>query len=182
MNQQIVQANYNYKELLCYKKAVVIYDLTYHFCNRFLVKYDRTFNQMIQAARSGKQNIVEGSIDKSSSYEMAISLINVARGSYKELLEDYTDYLRARNLQLWDFNSKEVTAMRKYGIEHYDPQTFVRLAENRNDEVIANMVIVLLYQEDTLLMRYLNSIENEFQLNGGIKEKMYSLRPKTWLH
>ena len=182
MTSRIVQTNSNYTDLLCYKKAVVIYDLTYHFCSRFIDKRDRTHDQMIQAARSGKQNIVEGIVDKSTSYEMAIKLLNVARGSQKELLEDLLDYLRVRNLNLWVSNSEQVKAMRKFGIQNDDSQIFIKLAESRNDEVVANMLIVLLYQSDTLLMRYIHSIENEFKENGGIKERMYKLRIATRNH
>ena len=91
---RIIDSNTNYSDLLCYKKTVVIYDITHHFCKRFVEPRDRTYDQMIQAARSGKQNIVEGTIDKASSYEMCLKLLNVARGSLKELLEDYKDYLR----------------------------------------------------------------------------------------
>ena len=176
MDSRIVQANNNYGDLLCYKKAVVIYDLAYYFCSRYVNKHDRTYDQIIQAARSGKQNIVEGVIDKSTSYEMAIKLLNVARGSHKELLEDLLDYLRVRNLELWPTNSNQVRAMRKLGIENSDSQFFINLAESRNDEVIANMIIVLLYQSDTLLMRYIRSVEDEFRENGGIKERMYRVR------
>lgn len=176
MSNRLVNSNHNYADLLCYKKAVVIYDLTHHFCTRFISEHDRTFDQMIQAARSGKQNIVEGTVDKATSYEMAIKLINVARGSLKELLEDYKDYLRVHRLQLWPLDSREVEAMRKLGKEQSDPSHYVTLAESRSAEVVANMVIVLLYQADTLLMRYIASVEEEFRLEGGVKERMYAVR------
>ena len=170
MNSRIVQTNSNYTDLLCYKKAVVIYDLTYHFCSRFIDKRDRTHDQMIQAARSGKQNIVEGIVDKSTSYEMAIKLLNVARGSQKELLEDLLDYLRVRNLNIWASNSEQVKAMRKFGIENDDSQRFIKLAESRNDEVVANMVIVLICQADVLLDRYENKQEEKFVREGGFRQ------------
>lgn len=176
MCARIVNSNHNYSTLLCYKKAVVIYDLTHHFCTRFIDARDRTFDQMVQAARSGKQNIVEGTVDKATSYEMAIKLINVARGSLKELLEDYKDFLRVNGHELWSFDSKEVDAMRRLGTEHTESEYFVKLAESRTADVIANMVVVLLYQADTLLMRYIASIEDEFKANGGVKEKMYAVR------
>ena len=176
MEHQIIASNNNYEELLCYKKAQVIYDLTYHFCTRFIDKYDRTFDQMIQAARSGKQNIVEGIIDSSSSIEMAIKLINVARGSHKELLEDFKDYLRTRNMKQWEYGSREVAAMRKIGTEHTDSEYYIRLAESRTDDVIANMTIVLLHQEDKLILGYLRHIEERFKSEGGIKERMYHVR------
>jgi four helix bundle suffix protein len=131
---------------------------------------------MIQAARSGKQNIVEGTVDKATSYEMAIKLINVARASLKELLEDYKDYLRVNGHTQWSLDSKEVDAMRRLGTEHTESEYFVALAESRTADVIANMVVVLLYQADTLLMRYIASIEAEFKAQGGVKEKMHAVR------
>ena len=176
MDKRLVQPNRNYSSLLCYQKALAIYDLTYHFCSRFIDKRDRTYDQMIQAARSGKQNIVEGTIDKSTSYEMMLKLLNVSRGSHLELLEDYKDYLRVRKLRLWETTSKEVETMRKLGMEHTESEFFIRIAETRSDEVIANMAIVLLYQADVLTMRYIEYIEAEFRKQGGIKERMYAVR------
>lgn len=176
MDSRLVQPNRNYTSLLCYQKALVIYDMTYYFCERFLDKRDRTHDQMLQAARSGKQNIVEGTVDKSSSYEMMIKLLNVSRGSHMELLEDFYDYLRVRKLRLWEAASKEVAAMRRLGTEHSESDFFINLAVTRSDETIANMIIVLLHQAETLTMRYIKHIEKEFREQGGIKEKMYAVR------
>lgn len=176
MDSRLVQTNRNYTSLLCYQKALVIYDMTYHFCERFLDKRDRTHDQMLQAARSGKQNIVEGTVDKSSSYEMMIKLLNVSRGSHMELLEDFHDYLRVRKLRLWEAASKEVAAMRRLGTEHSESDFFINLAVTRSDETLANMIIVLLHQAETLTMRYIRHIEEEFREQGGIKEKMYAVR------
>src|ERR1700681_3143325 len=105
----------HYSELLSCQKAEVVYDLTYRFCQRFLNRGDRTIDQMVQAARSGKQNIVEGSKASGTSKEMEIKLTNVARTSLKELLVDYKDFLRVRDLQLWDTDSKEAKFVRKLG-------------------------------------------------------------------
>src|SRR5580698_6395628 len=105
----------NYQELLSYQKAEVVYDLTYRFCQRFLNKSDRTIDQMVQAARSGKQNIVEGSKASGTSKEMENKLTNVARSSLEELLVDYHDFLRVRDLPLWDKDSKEALFVRKLG-------------------------------------------------------------------
>lgn len=176
MDKHIIDSNCNYTDLLCYKKAVVIYDLTHHFCDRFIDKRDRTYDQMTQAARSGKQNIVEGVVDKASSYEMAIKLLNVARGSLKELLEDYKDYLRTHNHCVWAVDSKEVEVMRRLGVEREDSAYFLRVAESRTAETIANMSIVLIYQADTLIMRYIKSVEEDFKANGGVKERLYKIR------
>lgn len=96
-----IPAHGNYRELLSYQKAEVIYDLTYRFCQRFLARNDRTIDQMVQAARSGKQNILEGSKASGTSKEMEIKLTNVARASQEELLADYQDFLRVRGLPIW---------------------------------------------------------------------------------
>ena len=166
----------SYPSLLCYKKAVVIYDLTYHFCTRFIDKRDRTYDQMIQAARSGKQNIVEGYTDASTSYEVALKLYNIARGSLKELLEDYHDYLRTRNLSLWELGSKENRAMRQLGKRELDSAYYLNLAESRSDETIANMLIVLLYQEDVVLKNFIESEGSRFATEGGFREKLSRIR------
>src|SRR5262245_62764690 len=97
----------HYQTLLSYQKAEVVYDLTFRFCQRFLTKGDRTIDQMVQAARSGKQNIAEGSQASGTSRETEIKLTNVARSSLEELLVDYQDFLRVRDLRLWDKNSRE---------------------------------------------------------------------------
>src|SRR5580704_14771130 len=103
----------NYQELLSYQKAEVVYDLTYRFCQRFLSRGDRTIDQMVQAARSGKQNIAEGSKASGTSKEMEIKLTNVARASLEELLVDYRDFLRVRDLRLWEKDSKESLFVRQ---------------------------------------------------------------------
>ncbi len=103
----------DYKKLLSYQKAEVVYDLTHCFCGRFLKTGDRTIDQMVQAARSGKQNIAEGSRASGTSKEAEIKLTNVARASLEELLIDYQDFLRVRGLPLWDKDSKEAQYVRK---------------------------------------------------------------------
>src|SRR5438094_8099362 len=105
----------NYQALLSYQKAEIVYDLTYRFCQRFLNRGDRTIDQMVQAARSGKQNIAEGSTASGTSKEMEIKLTNVARASLEELLVDYHDYLRVRDLRLWEKDSAEAQFVRKLG-------------------------------------------------------------------
>ena len=176
MEKPLIPRYTNYQDLLCYKKSVVIYDLTYLFCSRYIDKHDRTHDQMVQAARSGKQNIVEGTIDSGSSVEMGIKLLNVARGSLKELIEDYKDYLRVRNMRLWEPNSKEVEAMRRIGVVKQESEYFTSLASTRNDETIANMAIVLIYQADVLIIKYIEYLEDKFKKEGGIKEMMYKIR------
>ncbi|MBR4850259.1 MAG: four helix bundle suffix domain-containing protein [Alistipes sp.] len=174
---EITKQNNNlYRNLIAYRKAVVIYDLTYHFCERFIVVGDRTKDQMIQAARSGKQNIVEGKAASLTSAESHLMLLGVARSSFQELLEDYLDYLRTRKLRIWETDSKEVEAMRELGLTHTDSTFFLELAETRNDEVIANMAIVLLYQEDVLLRKHIEKQIGRFVNNGGFKESLAKAR------
>ena len=161
-----------YRKLKVYRKTEVIYDLTYYFCKKYLKLGDRTIDQMVQAARSGKQNIVEGNEVAETSAETMLKLLGVARGSLQELLIDYEDYLRVRNLRLWAEDSKEVDAMRKLGLEHEDSTFFIDLAQTRSDEVVANMVIVLIYQADALLNGYINRKYNDFLREGGFREKL----------
>ena len=155
-----------------YRKAEIIYDLTFYFCGKYLRKGDRTIDQMVQAARSGKQNIIEGNEVANTSTETFLKLLDVAQGSLQELLADYEDYLRVRNLRLWSPRSKEVTAMRKLGIEHEDSAYFLSLAQTRSDEVVANMVIVLIYQADALLNGYFRKRYNDFLQEGGFRERL----------
>ena len=168
-----------YRKLKVYRKTEVVYDLTYYFCKKYLKLGDRTIDQMIQAARSGKQNIVEGNEVAVTSAETMLKLLGVARGSLQELLIDYEDYLRVRNLRLWAEDSKEVDAMRKLGLEHEDSAFFLELAQPRSDEVVANMVIVLIYQADTLLNGYINRKYSDFLREGGFREKLTRERIKT---
>ena len=161
----------SYRTFLAYRKAEVIYDMTYYFCKKYLKYGDRTIDQMVQAARSGKQNIIEGKEAARTSYETLLKLINVARSSLQEFA-DYEDYLRVRNLRLWSKDSVEVGAMRKLGIAHKDSKFFLSLAETRNDEVVANMVIVLICQADVLLDRYEQKQKEKFLKEGGFRENL----------
>ena len=170
------QNNDLYRNLTAYQKAVVIYDLTYHFCNRFITLGDRTKDQMIQAARSGKQNIVEGKAASLTSSETHIKLLNVARASFQELLVDFEDYLRTRKLQIWEIDSHKVEAMRKLGLSYADSDFFIKLAEERDDETIANMVIVLIHQEDVLLRKHIEKQLAKFINEGGFRESLTKAR------
>lgn len=106
MTQPFLSQRGNYKELIAFRKSECIFDITFYFANKYLVKGDRTIDQMIQAARSGKQNIAEGSAAATTSREMEIKLYNVARASLQELLVDYEDYLRVRGLSHWNINDE----------------------------------------------------------------------------
>ena len=165
------------KTLLSFRKAQIIYDLTFHFAYTFLSKGDRTVDQMIQAARSGKQNIAEGSAAGVTSMETAIKLTNVAKASFLELLLDYEDFLRVRNFRQWELDSKEVAFLRKKSVDSTIPdQWFVDLAKTRPSETVANMAIVFLHQEDFLLQKQLDAFEKKFLEQGGFKEQMFAAR------
>ncbi len=167
----------NYEELLSYQKAQVIYDLTFRFCERFLKKGDRTIDQMVQAARSGKQNIVEGSKASVTSTEMEIKLTNVARASLEELLEDYRDFLRVRDLPLWDKDSPQAQYVRKLGARpHVTYEAYREFCDTRPAEVVANIAICLIHQANYLLDQQIRGLERDFLKEGGIRERMTRAR------
>ena len=167
------------RSLLTYREATVIYDLTFHFAHTFLSKGDRTIDQMIQAARSGKQNIAEGSAAGVTSMETAIKLTNVAKASFLELLLDYEDFLRVHHCRQWEKDSEEVRFLRQKSTDPAVPDSwFVELAKTRPAETVANMAIVFLHQEDYLLQTQLDALEKKFLSQGGFREQLLSARLK----
>ena len=131
-----------YRKLLSYQKAEIVYDATVRFCERFLNRRDRTYDQMVQAARSGKQNLVEGSAAAGTSKKMEVTLTGVARASLEELLTDYQDFLRTRNLPLWDKDSKAAKAARRLGMgKHPSYESYRSYVETRSPETSANVII-----------------------------------------
>ncbi len=169
----------DYKQLLSYQKSDVVFQITYYFCSHFLTKGDRTVDQMVQAARSGKQNIIEGCAASSTSAKTEIKLVNVAKASLKELLEDYEDYLKTRNHRQWEKGSREYEAMRQLGRNHNDAEFFMQLVATRPPETIANMAIILINQADYLLFRQLERLEQDFIKNGGFSERMTRIRRES---
>lgn len=167
----------NYRELLSFQKAEIIFDLTFRFCQRFLSRGDRTVDQMVQSARSGKQNISEGSKASGTSKETEVKLTNVARASLEELLLDYEDYLRVRDLRLWDKDSKEALFVRNLGKQPNGTyETYRTYVETRSDEVIANIAICLIHQANYLLDQQLRRLEQDFVKEGGMRERMTRAR------
>ncbi len=168
----------NYQKLLSYQKSEIVYDLTFRFCERFLHNYrDRTVDQMIQAARSGKQNIAEGSKAAKTSSEMELKLTNVARASLEELLLDFQDYLRTRNHPIWDKNSKEalyVRGLSNKSDESYE--TYREFIDTRDAGVVANIALCLTHQANYLLDKQIARLEKDFLEKGGLKELMYKAR------
>lgn len=167
----------DYRTLLSFQKAEVIYDITFRFVHKFLSRGDRTVDQMIQSARSGKKNILEGSKAALTSKETEIKLTNVARASLEELLDDYLDFLRARDLPVWDKDSKEAQFVRKLGRK--TPQTYEiyrEFVETRPPEIVANIAICLIHQANYLIDQQLHRLEQDFLKNGGLRERMTRAR------
>ena len=166
----------NYHGLIAYQKAECIYDITFYFAHTHLDKSDRTIDQMVQAARSGKQNIAEGSAASATSTETELKLINVARASLQELLADYTDYLRVHALEQWAMDSEKARQARLVCSRHNDTAYYRTAIAERSAETIANIAITLIHQEDVLLRKLLQRLEDDFVRQGGIKERMYAAR------
>lgn len=176
MGSGFLQQKGGYRSLRVYKLTEVIYDLTYCFCSRFLRKGDRTVDQMIQAARSGKQNIAEGSMAATTSAETEIKLTNVALASLEELLLDYEDYLRVRRLPHWDSSHSRYVRMRRYVLEPAFLNEYQSLGDRLDDEELANLCITLICQATVMLRRLVISQQEMFLKNCGVREQMTRAR------
>ena len=166
----------HYRNLRVYQVTEIIYDITYHFTQHYLEKGDRTIDQMIQAARSGKQNISEGNQAAATSSETEIKLTNVAKASLEELLNDYEDYLRVRNLSQWDARHPRYEKMRQYARSRQIQQDYAANIQRMNDEELANLCITLIHQATYMLHKLLATMQTRFVTEGGIKERMYQTR------
>ena len=160
-----------------YQKTVVLYQMTYVFTKRFLPVYgDRTVDQMVQAARSGKQNIVEGSTDGVTSMEMELKLLNVARASIQELLEDFQDYIKSRKLKQWAQGHPRFDAMLSYCRNHNQLEDYEVFFERWSDEELSNIAITLCRMVDKMMVSYQKRKEYEFIKEGGLRERMTAAR------
>ena len=166
----------NWEGLYFYQKSNVLYQLTFVFTKRFLTRGDRTIDQMVQAARSGKQNIVEGSADGVTSMEMELKLLNVARSSIKELKEDYEDYITSRHLQRWNPGHERYDGMLKFCRKHNRIEDYQDYFEKWTDEEMANIALTLCHMVDRMMMTYQKQQEETFVKEGGIKERMTAAR------
>lgn len=178
MDNGFIPPHGHYQELLSYKKSAIVYSATVKFCERFISIKDRTYDQMIQAARSGKQNIIEGSKASGTSKETEIKLINVARASLEELLEDYKDYIKNRKEVIWDKDSREALYVRKLAYtkdESYE-NSYEQFIETRSGVVCANIILCLIHQCNYLLDQQIRRLEEDFIKNGGLRERMYQAR------
>jgi four helix bundle suffix protein len=176
-SHSIIPPRGDYRTLHSFRKAEVVYDITFRFAHKYLCKGDRTIDQMIQSARSGKKNLLEGSKAGTTSKETEIKLTNVARASLEELLDDYRDYLRVRDHPEWEKNCKEALYVRQLGRKV--PQTYElyrQFVETRPPEVVANIAICLICQANYLIDQQLLRLEKDFLEQGGLRERMTRAR------
>ena len=175
--ETVLRRQTNWKKLWFYQKTVVLYQMTYVFTRRFLPAYgDRTVDQMVQAARSGKQNIVEGSADGVTSMEMELKLLNVARSSIQELMEDFEDYLLAHHLTKWTAGHPRYDAMLRYCRKHNYVSDYECFFEKWTDEEMDNVCITLCHMVDKMMLTYQKKKDEEFVTEGGIRERMTAAR------
>ena len=175
--KDVLRRNTKYTDLHFYQKADAIFQLTYIFCKRFLPKYgDCTVDQMVQAARSSKQNIVEGIEDGNTSTEMELKLLNVARSSLQELREDYDDYLHTRCLTRWTSEHSRYNAMLDFCKRHNKAGDYLLYANKWTAEEFCNTLLTLCHITDKMMCSYLARLEKQFVEQGGIKERMYAAR------
>ena len=174
---KIVLPHGGYKNLIVYRKSDVIYEGTVVFCRRFLpARGDRTVDQMIQAARSCKQNIAEGSSASGTSKETEIKLTNVARATLDELKEDYLDYLKSHNLVEWPRSDEKSVFARKFAKEHNDWTDWRELFATRSAETLANLMLTVCSQTSYMLGRMIERQEADFKQFGGVRERMHAAR------
>jgi four helix bundle suffix protein len=176
-SESFIPPHGGYEDLLSFQKARIVYDGTVRFCQRFVDKRSRTTDQMIQAARSGKQNILEGSQASGTSKETELKLTNVARASLEELLEDYRDFLRTGGHPLWDKRSKEALYVRRLGNSpHASYESYRAFIETRPGPIVANILICLIHQTNYLLDQQIRRLEKDFLDEGGLRERMTRAR------
>ena len=179
MNEEtkIVLPHGGYKKLIVYRKSDMIYEGTVAFCRRFLPPHgDRTVDQMVQAARSCKQNIVEGSAASGTSKETELKLTNVARASLEELMEDYVDYLKSHKFGEWPRNDERALYARTFAREHSDWEDWRELFETRPAETLANLMLTVCNQTSYMLGRMIARQEEDFKKFGGVRERMHAAR------
>ncbi len=177
---QLIPPHGGYRDLQSYRMAEIVFDATAAFCDRFVDRRSRTHDQMTQAARSGKQNIAEGSMASGTSKKTELKLIGVARASLEELLIDFQDFLRQKSLPLWgkdDAKAKEIRALAHRSNRSYG--TYKTYFEEREPEIAANAAICLIHQTNYLLDQQLRALEKEFLKEGGFTEKLYRARTEA---
>jgi restriction system protein len=169
-----------YRELKSYQNAEIVYDATVKFCDKFIDRRSRTHDQMVQAARSGKQNIAEGSMVSGTSKKTELKLVGVARASLEELLLDFQDFSRQRKLMVWEKQHPMAQAVRKLAYsEKRSYETYKAYIEESSSEVAANTLICLIHQTNYLLDQLLRQLEQQFLKEGGFTEKLYRVRSQV---
>ena len=177
MTERFIPRHGGYENLLSFQKARIVYDGTVWFCKHYLNKRDRTYDQMVQAARSGKQNILEGSQASGTSKETEIKLTNVARASLEELLEDYRDFLRVRGVEEWTKEHPFTQRLRQLNRKpNANYETFKKGIEHSDPAIAANVLIGLIKLTNYLLDRQLRQLEKAFVEQGGLRERMMRAR------
>lgn len=176
-SSKVLRGVTKWRDLYFYQKADALYQMTFVFCKRFLPHSgDRTVDQMIQAARSGKQNIVEGSEDGMTSTEMELRLINVARSSLQELREDYEDYVKSRHLSLWGAGHPRYNALLAFCRTRNLYSDYEPYVQRWTAEEFCNTALTLCHMTDRMMYTYLDNLQKQFVTQGGIKERMYAAR------
>ncbi|MEW6087257.1 MAG: four helix bundle suffix domain-containing protein [bacterium] len=174
---QLIPPHGGYRDLKSYQMAEIVFDSTVKFCDRFIDKRSRTHDQMVQAARSGKQNIAEGSMASGTSKKTELKLIGVARASQEELLVDFQDFLRQKGLPLWGKEHSGAQAVRKMAwAKNRSYMTYKPYIEQSSSEVAANTIICLIHQTNFLLDQQLRALEKGFLEEGGFTERLYRVR------
>jgi restriction system protein len=174
---QLIPPHGGFRDLKSYQMVEIVYDATVVFCDRFISKRSRTHDQMVQAARSGKQNIAEGSMASGTSKKTELKLVGVARASLEELLLDFQDYLRQNGLGLWEKDDPKARVVR--GLCYKKDRSYLTYKlhiENSAPEIAANTMICLIHQTNYLLDQQLRKLEKEFLNEGGFTEKLYHSR------
>jgi four helix bundle suffix protein len=182
MTDPLVPQHGGYRNLKSFQVAQAVYDATVVFCNRFVDKRSRTHDQMVQAARSGVQNIAEGSMASATSRKIELKLTGIARASLEELLLDYQDFLRQRGLRLWHKDSAEALRVRKlYSSDKADQSNASDPygISTAQPDVAANTIICLINQASYLLRGQLKALEEQFLKSGGFTERLYNVRQQA---
>ena len=179
-NEKLIRSHGGYRQLKSFQQAELVYDGTVKFCDRFIDKRSRTHDQMVQAARSGRQNIAEGSQASGTSKKSELKLVGVARASLEELLLDFEDFLRQRGLALWSKNHPMAQEVRRLAYEkNRTYMTYRSYVEESSAEVAANTMICLIHQTNYLLDQQLRQLEEAFLKEGGFTERLYRFRKKV---
>lgn len=168
-----------YRNLKSYQNAEIVYDATVVFCNRFVDRRSRTHDQMVQAARSGKQNIAEGSMASGTSRKTELKLVSVARASLEELLLDYQDFLRQNGLPLWEKDHPKAMEVRKLVYKTNRSYTTYEPYLESTAEAAANAMICLIHQANYLLDQQLRQLDQQFREEGGFTEKLHQARTQA---